>query len=232
MRTAPRHLEASCATSSTSGRHTTPCPRLYRAQSASKRPALPTLEKSPCRWCCMRGSSWKSPRTRNRRGPPFSQSRPCCAAPTRAWASHAPLCCACASLASAIVALCTLCLGMRRLEEGVPAHPAGPADRTGPEAPACTPQACSTNNPRYRRTAPEPARLLAPPSSAQARQFIAGYARAPASTVGSVVLTDLATGRSWEGVDVAEVGACSGLLCPFALNSRRGGVQLGGVAWT
>lgn len=39
----------------------------------------------------------------------------------------------------------------------------------------------------------------------QARQFIAGYARAPASTVGSVVLTDLATGRSWEGVDVAEV---------------------------
>ena len=40
----------------------------------------------------------------------------------------------------------------------------------------------------------------------QARQYIAGYARAPARTVGSVVLTDLASGRSWEGVDVAEVG--------------------------
>ncbi|EFN52790.1 hypothetical protein CHLNCDRAFT_26436 [Chlorella variabilis] len=47
--------------------------------------------------------------------------------------------------------------------------------------------------------------LEKPADEAQARQFIAGYARAPASTVGSVVLTDLATGRSWEGVDVAEI---------------------------
>lgn len=40
---------------------------------------------------------------------------------------------------------------------------------------------------------------------AQARQYITGYGRAPASTVGSVVLTDLGSGRSWEGVDVATV---------------------------
>ncbi len=39
----------------------------------------------------------------------------------------------------------------------------------------------------------------------QARRYIAGYGRAPASTVGSVVLTDLASGASWEGVDVATV---------------------------
>jgi hypothetical protein len=48
--------------------------------------------------------------------------------------------------------------------------------------------------------------MLALACTLQAREFIAGYARAPASTVGSVVLTDLASGRSWEGVDVAEVG--------------------------
>ncbi|KAL4423798.1 hypothetical protein ABPG75_001099 [Micractinium tetrahymenae] len=47
--------------------------------------------------------------------------------------------------------------------------------------------------------------LEKPEDEAQARQYIAGYARAPASTVGSVVLTDLTTGRSWEGVDVAEI---------------------------
>lgn len=35
--------------------------------------------------------------------------------------------------------------------------------------------------------------------------MIDGYGRAPASTVGSVVLTDLASGRSWEGVDVSTV---------------------------
>ncbi|KAL4446279.1 hypothetical protein ABPG77_003086 [Micractinium sp. CCAP 211/92] len=47
--------------------------------------------------------------------------------------------------------------------------------------------------------------LEKPEDEAHARQFIAGYARGPASTVGSVVLTDLATGRSWEGVDIAEI---------------------------
>lgn len=39
----------------------------------------------------------------------------------------------------------------------------------------------------------------------QARRFIAGYARAPASTVGSVLCTDLETGRTVEGVDSCEV---------------------------
>ena len=44
-----------------------------------------------------------------------------------------------------------------------------------------------------------------PPPPSQAREFIAGYARAPASTVGSVIVTNLADGRSCEGVDVTEV---------------------------
>jgi hypothetical protein len=52
------------------------------------------------------------------------------------------------------------------------------------------------------RPSPPPSVCLPLP---QARQYIAGYARAPARTVGSVILTDLASGRSWEGVDVAEV---------------------------
>ncbi len=47
--------------------------------------------------------------------------------------------------------------------------------------------------------------LEKPESEAEARQFIAGYARAAASTVGSVVCTDLATGATFEGVDTAHI---------------------------
>ncbi|PRW61253.1 septum formation MAF [Chlorella sorokiniana] len=47
--------------------------------------------------------------------------------------------------------------------------------------------------------------LEKPEDEAEARRYIAGYGRAPASTVGSVVLTDLASGRNWEGVDVATI---------------------------
>ena len=49
-------------------------------------------------------------------------------------------------------------------------------------------------------------RILEKPADAEeALEFIAGYGRAPASTVGSTVCTDLQTGRRWEGVDVATI---------------------------
>jgi predicted house-cleaning NTP pyrophosphatase (Maf/HAM1 superfamily) len=51
--------------------------------------------------------------------------------------------------------------------------------------------------------------LEKPADEAEAREFVAGYARAPASTVGSVVCTDLRSGRRLEAVDVAEVGGPS-----------------------
>ena len=84
-----------------------------------------------------------------------------------------------------------------------PADEAQVGDASAAAAGACGPcphvgggctRVASPGTLRMTRTAPT-----------QARQFIAGYARAPASTVGSVVLTDLASGRSWEGVDEAEV---------------------------
>lgn len=51
----------------------------------------------------------------------------------------------------------------------------------------------------------------AAPCAAQARRYIRGYGRAHASTIGSVVCTDLATGRVAEGVDVAEVRGGAGV---------------------
>uniref|UniRef100_A0A6V1TL15 Maf-like protein n=1 Tax=Heterosigma akashiwo TaxID=2829 RepID=A0A6V1TL15_HETAK len=49
-------------------------------------------------------------------------------------------------------------------------------------------------------------RILEKPTSLEeARQFIEGYARAPPRTVGSAVLTDLATGRRLQGVDTATI---------------------------
>lgn len=47
--------------------------------------------------------------------------------------------------------------------------------------------------------------LEKPESEEEARRFIAAYARAPASTIGSTVVTDLATGASWEGLDETEI---------------------------
>ncbi|GAB4815115.1 hypothetical protein N2152v2_002161 [Parachlorella kessleri] len=47
--------------------------------------------------------------------------------------------------------------------------------------------------------------LEKPHDAAEARQFIDGYGRSPAQTVGSVVVTDLDTGLSYEGVDVATI---------------------------
>ena len=49
-------------------------------------------------------------------------------------------------------------------------------------------------------------RILEKPVDAQeAREFIAGYGRGPASTVGSTVCTDLATGLRSEGIDIATI---------------------------
>jgi septum formation protein len=49
-------------------------------------------------------------------------------------------------------------------------------------------------------------RILEKPANAEeARSFIAGYARSPPSTVGSVVCTDLATGSRVQGVDTAHI---------------------------
>lgn len=49
-------------------------------------------------------------------------------------------------------------------------------------------------------------RILEKPTDAEeALKFISGYGRAPASTVGSTVCTDLLTGQRWEGVDVATI---------------------------
>ena len=64
----------------------------------------------------------------------------------------------------------------------------------------------------------------------QAREYIAGYARAPARTVGSVVLTDLASGRSWEGVDVAEVSQLE--VGVGADEGQTGGTQEGNIEGT
>ncbi len=47
--------------------------------------------------------------------------------------------------------------------------------------------------------------LEKPEDEAEARRFISGYARSPASTVGSIVCTDLSTGKTVEGVDVATI---------------------------
>ena len=51
--------------------------------------------------------------------------------------------------------------------------------------------------------------------------MIDGYGRAPASTVGSVVLTDLASGRSWEGVDVATVRRAAAAAAGLPLRAAR-----------
>lgn len=54
-------------------------------------------------------------------------------------------------------------------------------------------------------------RILEKPENEQeAREFIAGYGRAPASTVGSVVCTCLRSGRRVETVDIATVGSWEG----------------------
>jgi len=47
--------------------------------------------------------------------------------------------------------------------------------------------------------------LEKPRTPLECRQFMRAYAQAPCSTVGSVVLVDLATGASVEGVDVATI---------------------------
>ena len=51
----------------------------------------------------------------------------------------------------------------------------------------------------------EGAVLEKPADADEARKFISGYGRAPASTVGSVVCTNLMTGTRHEGLDIAEV---------------------------
>lgn len=49
-------------------------------------------------------------------------------------------------------------------------------------------------------------RVLEKPLTADdVRQYVGGYATAPAVTVGATVVTDVATGRRWEGADRAEV---------------------------
>ena len=49
-------------------------------------------------------------------------------------------------------------------------------------------------------------RILEKPENAdEAREFISGYGRSPASTVGSTICTDLATGRRSERLDVATI---------------------------
>jgi septum formation protein len=47
--------------------------------------------------------------------------------------------------------------------------------------------------------------LEKPADAAEARAMVAGYARAPATTVGAVVAVDLASGRRAEGVDAVEI---------------------------
>ena len=49
--------------------------------------------------------------------------------------------------------------------------------------------------------------LEKPDDAAEAREFIAGYGRSPAVTVGAVVCTNLASGQRVESVDIAEVRA-------------------------
>lgn len=49
-------------------------------------------------------------------------------------------------------------------------------------------------------------RVLEKPTTADdVREYVAGYATAPAVTIGATVVTDVATGRRWEGADRAEV---------------------------
>lgn len=49
-------------------------------------------------------------------------------------------------------------------------------------------------------------RILEKPHNAEeCREFISGYGRSPASTVGSTVCTDLATGKRCEGLDIATI---------------------------
>jgi septum formation protein len=47
--------------------------------------------------------------------------------------------------------------------------------------------------------------LEKPEDAAEAREFISGYGRAPASTVGSTVCTNLATGQRFECLDIATI---------------------------
>jgi septum formation protein len=47
--------------------------------------------------------------------------------------------------------------------------------------------------------------LEKPQDPAEARQFIASYANAPAITVGSIVVSNLSTGKRYEAIDRAEV---------------------------
>jgi len=47
--------------------------------------------------------------------------------------------------------------------------------------------------------------LEKPENAAEAREFISGYGRAPASTVGSTVCTNLATGQRLECLDIATI---------------------------
>lgn len=47
--------------------------------------------------------------------------------------------------------------------------------------------------------------LEKPEDEAEAREFIAGYARSPAHTIGSVVCTNLSNGKTYEEVDAATI---------------------------
>ncbi|KAG7673971.1 hypothetical protein Ndes2526B_g02553 [Nannochloris sp. 'desiccata'] len=47
--------------------------------------------------------------------------------------------------------------------------------------------------------------LEKPEDAAEAREFISGYGRAPASTIGSTVCTNLATGQRLESLDIATI---------------------------
>ena len=47
--------------------------------------------------------------------------------------------------------------------------------------------------------------LEKPESEAEARKFIAGYAKAPPKTVGSCVVTDCTSGQQWSALDVTQV---------------------------
>jgi septum formation protein len=68
--------------------------------------------------------------------------------------------------------------------------------------------------------------LEKPESEAEAREFITGYARAHASTVGSVVVTDLRTGATFEGVDTAHIH-----IAPLPVDAVDALIAEGEVFW-
>ncbi|KAG2494320.1 hypothetical protein HYH03_007673 [Edaphochlamys debaryana] len=68
-------------------------------------------------------------------------------------------------------------------------------------------------------------RILEKPASVdEAHEYIEGYGRSPASTVGAVLATDLASGRSAEGVEVASI-----FFRPIPADSRQRLVEEGQV---